>query len=125
MASIRIPHGGLFRALAIAAFALVAALAIDSIASSADAKRTHRRAKVARVKIDDFAYRPRTLRIKRGTKVIFANRDRAPHTATRRGSFDTGRLRRGRAAAVRFKRRGTYTYICTIHPFMRGRIVVR
>lgn len=124
MASIPIPSRGL-RALAIAALALVAAFAVDSIASSADAQRSHRRAKVARVEIDDFAYKPQTLRVKRGTKVVFANRDRAPHTATRRGSFDTGRLRRGKAAGVRFKRRGTYNYICTIHPFMRGKIVVR
>jgi plastocyanin len=77
-----------------------------------------------RVKIRGFKFKPPTLRISRGTRVVWVNRDRAPHTATRRGSFNTGVIRSGRAVAVRFKRRGTYGYICTIHPEMRGRIVV-
>jgi len=56
---------------------------------------------------------------------VFANRDRVAHTATRRGSFNTGRIRPGHAVAVRFSRRGVYAFHCTIHPFMRGKIVVR
>jgi plastocyanin len=108
-----------------------AALALTGVAGAAAPaaggahQREHRRAKTARVAIRGFAYRPPTLRIRRGTKVVFANRDRAPHTATRRGAFDTGRIRSGRSASVRFKRRGVYAYVCTIHPFMHGKIVVR
>ncbi len=105
--------------------ALVAAVALVTIAPGADARRQHRRAKMSRVEIDDFSYKPRTLRIARGTTVVFVNRDGVTHTATGRGSFDTGRLRRGQAARVRFKRRGVYRYVCTIHPFMHGKIVVR
>jgi len=77
------------------------------------------------VKIKGFKYKPATLRIRRGTGVVFVNRDSARHTATRRGSFDTGTLRKGKAATVSFKRRGTYRSMCTIHPFMHGKIVVR
>jgi plastocyanin len=115
------------RGRAAAAAALAAALLAISIAPAAANRhqRLPRRAKTVRVEIDDFAYRPPTLRIRRGTKVLFANRDRVTHTATRRGSFDTGRLRPGRSAAVRFRRRGVYRYVCTIHSFMHGKIVVR
>jgi len=110
--------------LALAAALLAASLAPAAGGGSPGAAATASGAG-ARVKIDDFAYHPRTLRIRRGTKVVFVNRDSAPHTATKRGSFDTGRIRRGGKAAVRFKRRGVYKYICTIHPFMHGKIVVR
>jgi len=113
------------RCAAAIALTAVALLALTTVAPGVDAQRQQRRADGVRVEIDDFAFKPKTVRIRRGTKVVFVNRDRAPHTATRRGSFDTGRLRKGEAAAVRFKRRGTFGYICTIHPFMRGKIVVR
>jgi len=109
------------------ALALVAALLAAALAPAAGG-RQHRvplRAKAVPVSIQSFAYRPRTLRVRRGTTVVFRNRDRAPHTATRRGSFDTGRIRSRRAASVRFNRRGVYAYVCTIHPFMHGKIVVR
>ncbi len=105
--------------------ALAAALLAVSIVPAAANRRQPRRAESVRIEIDDFAYRPPTVRIRRGTKVVFANRDRVRHTATRRGRFDTGRIRPGRSAAVRFTHRGVYTYFCTIHPFMHGKIVVR
>jgi len=112
--------------VAVAALALTAALLAISLAPAAGRDQTQpRRGGTARVAIKDFAYRPPTLRVGPGTRVVFVNRDSAPHTATKRGSFDTGRIRRGGKAAVRFKRRGVYKYICTIHPFMHGKIVVR
>jgi len=109
-------------ALALAAILLAGSAAP---AASGPAARTVLRAETARVEIENFAFSPRTLRIRRGTRVVFANRDRTAHTATRRGSFDTGTIPSGRKAAVRFKRRGTFKYICTIHPDMHGKIVVR
>lgn len=127
MRTIFAPRGRRRRTAALVALALCAAFLVTSLAAAgADrGKAPSRRASTARVAIKDFAYRPPTLRIRRGTRVVFVNRDSAPHTATRRGSFDTGRLRKGDKAAVRFKRSGVYRYICTIHPFMRGKIVVR
>lgn len=113
------------RAAAAIALAALALLALTAVAPGVGAKRQHRAAKAVRVQIQGFAYKPKAVRVRRGTKVVFVNRDRAPHTATGRGSFDTGVLRKGGARAVSFKRRGAYRYICTIHPSMRGRIVVR
>ena len=114
-------------AAAVAAVALSATPVASSVVPAAanGGKAQPRRAGSVRVAIKGFAYRPPTLRIRRGTRVVFANRDGAPHTATRRGSFDTGPIRSGHAAAVRFGRRGVYSYVCTIHPFMHGKLVVR
>jgi plastocyanin len=56
--------------------------------------------------------------------VVWINLDHAAHTATRRGSFDTGRIKNGKAVAVKFNSRGTYRYLCSLHPEMRGKVVV-
>jgi plastocyanin len=107
--------------------ALVAVLVASAVAAAAGGAghRQQRRANAVRVTIRGFAYHPPTLRVRRGTKVVFANRDRVPHTATRGGSFDTGRIRPGHSAVVKLKRAGVYAYHCTIHPFMHSKIVVR
>ena len=91
-------------------------------ASAAGASATASQTK--RVAIRGFAFRPKTLRVPRGTRVVFKNSDRARHNATRPGSFRTGNLKKGESAGVRFKRKGTFRYHCTIHPFMKGKIVV-
>jgi plastocyanin len=83
------------------------------------------RADSPRVEIEDFAFHPQALTVQRGTTVVFANRDGTAHTVTKRGSFNTGRIRPGRSAALRFSRRGTFAYHCMIHPFMHGKVVVR
>lgn len=82
-------------------------------------------AATAKVKIREFAFHPGKLTVDPGTTVVFANRDSVAHTATKRGSFDTGRIRPGHSASVRFGSGGVYGYHCTIHPEMHGKIVVR
>jgi plastocyanin len=81
-------------------------------------------AATATVKIREFDFHPGTLTVQRGTKVVFSNRDSVTHTAKRAGSFATGRIGPGKAVSVRFSRSGTYAYHCTIHNFMRGKVVV-
>ena len=76
------------------------------------------------VEIENFKFSPATLQMEAGDKVQFINRDSAPHTATAdNGAFDTGRLRRGQDATVESKAAGEYSYICAIHPRMKGTIV--
>lgn len=113
------------------AFAFVAAIAVASLAglraaagvSATDPSATTSRA--ASERIVDFAFRPTPLRISAGTRVTFSNRGATVHTATQNGGgFDTGRIRPGKAAGVTFKRPGTFLFHCTIHPFMKGKIVV-
>jgi plastocyanin len=76
------------------------------------------------IRIVDFAYKPSTLRITEETTVSFTNRGRKVHTATLGRSFNTGRIKPGKSVAFIFDEVGTYAYHCTIHPRMKGRIIV-
>jgi plastocyanin len=81
--------------------------------------------RAAKVEIADFAYDPDPVTVQVGGKVIWLNRDSAPHTATAEdGSFDTGTLEEGKLKSETFKRAGTYEYICQIHPDMHGAVEV-
>jgi plastocyanin len=107
----------------IAALAAVAALALlltglreSPLAGAASGQ--------GRVGIDHFAFHPGTLRIHRGSQVAFTNESGIAHTATRAGSFDTGRIAPGKTKVVTFGQSGTFAYHCTIHPFMKGKVVV-
>ena len=88
--------------------------------SSADATASAARS----VSIVNFAFKPGTLRVNRGASVAFTNTGNTTHTATS-GTFDTKRIKPGKAVAVKFGKRGTFAYHCKIHPFMKGKIVVQ
>lgn len=102
--------------------ALATLAAIVAHEGSAGAAATASAAKT--VDIRNFAFKPSTLRVQRGSRVTFTNSSSAAHTATRGGSFDTKRIKPGKSAAVSFNRRGTFAYHCKIHPFMKGKVIV-
>src|SRR5215475_6766690 len=76
------------------------------------------------ITINHFEYHPHTLEITKGTTVVFSNVSGMTHTATDKGVFDTGHIKTGHSVSVRFTHKGTFSYHCTIHPFMHGKIVV-
>lgn len=81
--------------------------------------------RAAEVEIEDFAYDPDPVTVEEGGKVIWKNRDSAPHTATAEdGSFDTGTIEEGKLKSETFKEPGTYEYVCSIHPQMHGTVEV-
>jgi plastocyanin len=77
------------------------------------------------VEIRDFEYFPRDLTVDAGAKVTWTNRDSAPHTATAKGSWDTGVLNQDESATLAFDSPGQYEYFCTIHPSMKATLSVR
>ena len=79
---------------------------------------------VERVVIDDNAFSPRRIAISRGDVVKWVNRDNLPHTSTS-SSWNSGRLDPGETFRRRFRRAGSFSYRCTIHPGMSGTVVVR
>jgi plastocyanin len=79
------------------------------------------------VELKDFQVRPATVRIRRGAAVEWRFLDRpAPHNVTSRGKrrFRSSPSQQTGTYRVRFRRSGAYRYVCTIHPNMRGRVVV-
>jgi hypothetical protein len=60
-----------------------------------------------------------------GDTITWTNQDTAPHTATASdGSFDTGNLSKGKSGSITFSKAGTFAYICSIHPSMKGTVTV-
>ncbi len=80
----------------------------------------------AKVKISNFAFTPQTLNIAKGTKVIWVNTTTTTsHTSTSdTGKWDSGIIAPGAKFARVFKRDGTFTYHCNIHPTMMATVVV-
>jgi plastocyanin len=77
------------------------------------------------VEIRDFDFSPRYLTIRTGSSVTWTNYDAAPHDAADvAGSWSTPILRKGETSTVSFDSPGSYEYLCTIHPAMKGTLVV-
>jgi plastocyanin len=78
------------------------------------------------VAIKDFKFDPPTLEVAAGDTITFTNEDGAPHTATANDkSFDTGRLGKGESASVTIANAGSFDYICTFHPMMKGNVTAK
>ena len=75
------------------------------------------------VSIYGSAYTPNTATVKVGGTVRWRNNDPETHTATG-AAFDTGSLAPGVTSTKTFTTTGVFTYHCTIHPAMTGRVDV-
>jgi plastocyanin len=78
------------------------------------------------VKINNFKFNPASLTVKHGARVKVTNDDSTAHTATADDghSFDTGNVDPGSSQTLTVSKPGSYPYHCSIHPFMKGTIVV-
>jgi plastocyanin len=102
-------------ALAVAAFAIPV---LHSLAASP--------AKTIDLDIAKFAFMPKEITVAPGTKIVWRNRDEAPHTvASTNKSFASKGLDTDDKFEHTFDREGDFTYICTVHPFMTGVVHVR
>lgn len=81
------------------------------------------------IMIEKFALNPVTLTVKPGTRVTWTNRDGVAHTImSDSGStvqYTSEQLAYGAVYTYTFDQAGTYTYHCSIHPSMKGSIVVK
>ncbi|TQK42749.1 plastocyanin [Streptomyces sp. SLBN-118] len=81
----------------------------------------------AHLSIKNFAFTPASLQVRPGTKVIVENLDSVTHTVTATGdkAFDTGDIDAGETATfIAPATSGSFPYICTIHPNMKGTLTV-
>jgi plastocyanin len=77
------------------------------------------------IQMVDFSFSPGEITVAAGGSVNFVNNGVAPHTATARdGSFDSGVVAPGSKYRATFANPGTFTFFCTIHPQMTGKILV-
>ncbi|MHC1760108.1 MAG: cupredoxin family copper-binding protein [Negativicutes bacterium] len=76
------------------------------------------------VLIQDYMFQPAEITIRKGETVTWINQDSVRHTATGK-YFDSGLLSKGQSFAQTFNEAGTFDYICTPHPNMKGRVLVQ
>jgi amicyanin len=77
----------------------------------------------ATVSISDFDFNPANTRVLAGSTVTWTNNDSAPHNVVG-GPLHSPTLSRGQSWSYTFSAPGTYSYICSIHPEMRGSVIV-
>jgi plastocyanin len=79
----------------------------------------------ADVKIDNFSFAPATLTVKAGTQVTWTNGDDIPHTVVSDDQrFKSKVLDTDEKFTFTASKPGTYSYFCSIHPKMTGKVVV-
>jgi plastocyanin len=77
------------------------------------------------VSIDNFAFAPATLTVRVGSTVTWTNHDEEPHTiAASDGSFHSPGMGSQATYSHTFPTAGKFDYICSIHPYMHGTVVV-
>ena len=112
------------------AFVLFVALALlntmrgkeSETRESAPAKATK-----TEVVIDNFSFLPKTFTVPAGATVAWTNHDNVPHVIT--SADDQFKkspvLKTGQRFSNAFATAGTYSYFCSIHPRMTGKIIVK
>ena len=73
------------------------------------------------------AYKPNTITVHRGDKIVFKNVSNAIHTVTAKDgkSFDSKNINIGKSWTFTAKHVGTFPYTCVHHPLMNGKIIVK
>ena len=75
--------------------------------------------------IEAFAFEPARIEASVGQTVTWTNRDPAEHTVTHEGgAFDSGSMAADATFTRTFDSPGEFRYICTLHPGMKGVVVV-
>jgi plastocyanin len=74
--------------------------------------------------IKDFAFGPETLTVKKGDTVTWTNQDSAPHQIAGT-NFKSEMLSNGGIYSFTFNEIGKFEYICSVHPSMKGTIIVQ
>jgi len=78
------------------------------------------------VVIDNFSFSPKTFTVPVGATVTWTNHDSVPHVVM--SADDQFRkspvLKEGQGFSNTFATVGTYSYLCSLHPRMTGKIIV-
>ena len=78
------------------------------------------------IDVKNFSFNPMSLTVKVGTKVTWKFDDAAAHTVKASdGSFSSPALSGGKTYSYTFTKAGTFAYICSIHQYMTGSIIVQ
>jgi plastocyanin len=78
-----------------------------------------------RASIDNFTFKPDTITVQVGTTVVWENDDNIVHTVVSRdGAFRSPALDTEDKFSFTFDKTGTFEYFCSLHPYMKAKVVV-
>jgi plastocyanin len=80
--------------------------------------------KIVEVKMENFAFNPDSITISSGDTVKWTNLDSAGHDVAGT-DFSSSMLQKGDSYEHKFTKPGTYDYICSVHPSMKGTVIVK
>lgn len=81
---------------------------------------------VYEAQIDKFTFAPDPVNVTAGATLTWTNQENVPHTVVGdNDEFHSQVLNRSGKFSVTFDKPGTYSYHCSIHPFMKGQVVVK
>ena len=75
------------------------------------------------VAVADNSFSPATIEVAVGDTVTFENEGQIPHTVTG-DDFDSGSMDPGGTFTFTASEAGSFSYVCTFHPGMQGKIEV-
>lgn len=105
--------------LVLAVCALVLALPLRGAAKS------ERQPVVHTVVIDAASFAPKFVHAKVGDRIVWVNKDLLVHTATaKHGAFDSKEIPAGKSWSYTATAAGQLDYKCTLHPTMKGSLIV-
>lgn len=95
-----------------------------STSTSGSAPTTAEKSSV--INISGNKFDPAELTVDIGTTVTWSNGDSTTHTVMApSGAFNSGDFKSGQNFGYTFNEPGTYEYGCTIHPDMKGTVIVK
>jgi plastocyanin len=76
--------------------------------------------------IDNFKFAPTPLTVPKGATVTWVNRDDIPHSIVCQTlAFHSHPMDTDGSVSLTFDQPGKYEYVCGLHPFMRGQVIVQ
>lgn len=76
------------------------------------------------ISITNFAFNPASLTVNKGDTVVWTNNDSAPHQISG-GGINSTIMGKTESYSLTLTTTGTIDYYCSIHPSMRGTIIVK
>lgn len=81
---------------------------------------------LATVTMDHNAFIPAEITVVPGTTVTWTNTEAMPHTVVDQNkAFRSKTLVKDASFSFTFTTAGDYEYLCSIHPFMKGKVIVK
>lgn len=75
--------------------------------------------------IQGMIFSPATITVTAGTTITWTNKDAVTHNVTSNPAlFSSGAMGNGATYSFTFADKGTFSYTCTIHPSMKGTVIV-